>query len=51
MGSSAFFILFSIIMYIAIVIGFFALTYIILKTAIKNGLVEAYKEIQKSKLP
>lgn len=51
MGSSVFFILYSFIMYIAIVIGFFALAYVILKKAIKNGLVEAYKEIQKSKEP
>lgn len=41
--------IFSFILYVALIIGFFALAYFILKKAIKNGLIEAYKEIQKLK--
>jgi len=32
---------------IAIPIGIFALTYFIIKKAVKNGILEAYNEIQK----
>lgn len=43
------FILFTIVLYIALIAGFFALAYFILKKAIKHGLIEAYKEIEKLK--
>lgn len=36
-----------ITLYIAIIIGLSVLVYYLLKKAIKNGLVEAYEEIQK----
>ena len=49
MHSSIFFMIFSFILYVALIIGFFALAYFILKKAIKNGIIEAYKEIQKLK--
>lgn len=44
-------VLFGFVLYFVIFAGFFALAYFILKKAIKNGLVEAYKEIQKLKQP
>lgn len=43
------FTLYSIVLYLALITGFFALTYFILKKAIKHGLIEAYKEIEKLK--
>ena len=49
MHSSIFFMIFSFILYVALIIGFFALAYFILNKEIKNGLIEAYKEIQKLK--
>lgn len=42
-------ILMGMVLYIAIFAVFFALAYFILKKAVKNGLVEAYKEIERLK--
>lgn len=42
-------VLMGIVLYVAIFAAFLALAYFILKKAIKNGLVEAYKEIERLK--
>lgn len=42
-------VLMGLVLYIAIFAILFALAYFILKKAIKNGLVEAYKEIERLK--
>ena len=42
-------VLMGMVLYIAIFAVFFALAYFILKKAIKNGLVEAYQEIERLK--
>lgn len=43
------FLVMSLVLYVAILAGFFAIVYVVFKKAIKDGLVEAYKEIQKLK--
>lgn len=43
------FMILGIFLYIALAAGFFLLMYFILKRAIKNGLIEAYKEIERLK--
>lgn len=47
--SMNFAVLIGMVLYTAVFAGLFALAYFILKKAIKNGLVEAYKEIEKLK--
>ena len=48
-GMGVFFFIFALLLYIGIVALIFTVTYFVFKKAIKNGLLEAYKEIEKMK--
>lgn len=44
-----FFFIFAFLLYIGIFALLFTVTYFVFKKAIKNGLIEAYREIEKMK--
>ena len=48
-GMGIFFFIFAFLLYIGIFALLFTVTYFVFKKAIKNGLIEAYREIEKMK--
>ena len=47
-GMGIFFFIFAFLLYIGIFALLFTVTYFVFKKAIKNGLIEAYREIEKN---
>lgn len=48
-GMGALFFLFALMLYVGVIALIFLVTYFVFKKAIRNGLLEAYREIQKMK--
>ena len=48
-GMGIFFFIFAFLLYIGIFALLFTVTYFVFKKAINNGLIEAYREIEKMK--